>query len=118
MEKARRIFGSVHHLKFTNVEGIDLGQISATAFFNTGQHGFELLSSNAFAREQTAQHCTRRIAVNLRQHVDQKLWLRTVVWRITVDLEESGQAVDEVVDGGREVGAAIATAPLVEKQAI
>src|SRR5271165_899228 len=56
--------------------------------------------------------------MNFRQHVDQKFRLCPVVWRIAVDLEEAGQAVDQVIDGGCEVGAAIAAAPLIEKQAV
>ena len=57
-------------------------------------------------------------AVHFRQHVDQKLGLRAVVRRVAVDLEEAGQAVDQVVDGGREVGTVVAAAPLIEKQAV
>ena len=38
--------------------------------------------------------------------------------RVAVDFEEAGQAVDQVVDGGSEVGGVVAAAPLVEKQAV
>ena len=118
MQKASRIFGSMHHLKFADVERIDFGKIGAAAFFHARQHGFQLLLADALAREQAAQHRIRRVAMNLRQHVDQKLRLRAVVRRIAVDLEKAGQAVDQVVDGGREVGTAVAAAPLIEKQAV
>ena len=51
-----------------------------------------------------AQTRVRGAAVDLRHQVHQKLRLRAVVRRIAVDVEEAQQAVDQVVDGGREVG--------------
>src|SRR5580692_7825592 len=56
--------------------------------------------------------------MHLRQHVDQKLRLRAVVWGIAVDPEEGGQAVDQVIDRGREVGSTVSAAPLIEKKAV
>ena len=56
--------------------------------------------------------------MNLRQHVDQELRLRAIVRGIAVDFEKVGQAVDQVIDGRREIGAAVAAAPLIEKQAV
>src|SRR5712671_5908110 len=56
--------------------------------------------------------------MDLRQHIDEKFRLRAVVRRITVDLEKSSEAIDQVVDGWREIGTRIAAAPLVEAQAV
>src|SRR5260370_35208841 len=38
--------------------------------------------------------------------------------RITVHLKKTGEAVDQVVDGGREVGSAVASAPLIQTKAV
>src|ERR1700691_5913187 len=38
--------------------------------------------------------------------------------RAAIDLKKAGEAVTQVVDGGRIVGTAVATAPLIEKQPI
>src|SRR5580658_1237996 len=59
MQKASRIFSRVHHLKFADVERIDLREIGARARLDPRQHGFELRSTDAFAREQAAQHLIR-----------------------------------------------------------
>src|SRR5260370_1119111 len=38
--------------------------------------------------------------------------------RITVHLKKTGEAVDQVVDGGREVGSAVASAPLIQTKTV
>ena len=103
MQKAGCIFGSVHHLKFADVERIDLRKISAAPLFHARQHSFQLPLPNTFAREQSPQHRVRRVAVHLWQHVDQKLRLRAIMRRVAIDFEKNGQAVDQVVNCRSEV---------------
>src|SRR4029077_14841088 len=117
-KKASCVLGGVHHLQFADVERIDLGKIGAAALFYAGQHGLKLRLTDALAREQAAQHRIRRVAMHLRQHVNEKLGLRAIVRRVTVDLEKAGQAVNQVVNGWGEVGTGVAAAPLVEEQAV
>jgi hypothetical protein len=94
VEKAGDILGGVDHLKFAHVEGVDLRQISATAFFPAQQHRLEFVVVYAIAGQQPAQHPVRGTAIHLRQHVHEEFRLRAIVRGITVDLEESGQAPD------------------------
>jgi hypothetical protein len=79
MKKAGGILGRVDQLKFANVERIHLGKIGAAAFFHIRQHVFELLIADCFASKQSAQRRQRRVAVNFRQQVDQKLRLCAIM---------------------------------------
>ena len=53
----------------------------------------------------------RTVAIHLRQQVHQVARLRPVVRRIAVNFEERSQAVDQVVEGRREIGVAIKMSP-------
>src|ERR1700677_5131190 len=115
MQKTGCVLSGVHQLKFAYVECVHLGEIGATALFHVFEHGCKLLVADHFAREQPSQRRIGRASMHFGLQIDQKLWLRSIVRRITVDLEKAGQAVDQVVDGWREVRSSIAAAPLVKK---
>src|SRR5579862_7966388 len=53
--------------------------------------------------------------VHLWQKIDQKLRLRAIVRRITVNTEETQQAIDQVIDGGPYVGLLFALLPPARK---
>ena len=44
MQEAGGIFGRVHHLKFTNIERIHLGQVGTATLGDAGEHGFAFVS--------------------------------------------------------------------------
>ena len=56
MQKARRIFGGVHHLEFANIERILLRQISAPALLQAGRYGQPIRFADALAQQQAPQH--------------------------------------------------------------
>src|SRR5712692_1388047 len=118
MQKAGCIFGCVHHVKSADVERVHLRQVRAAALLDCSEHRFPLLFADSFARQEAAQHCIRGAAVDFRQHVDQKLGLRSIVRRIAVDLEEAGKTVDQVIDRGCKIRSAVAAAPLVKAQPV
>ena len=74
--------------------------------------------THALAQQKPSQRCSRRAAVNFRQHIDQELGLCAIVRGVAVDLEEVGEAVDQVVDRGSVIRALVASAPLIEKQPV
>src|SRR5215471_9322555 len=108
MQKARRVFCSMHHLEFPNVESIHVRQVSAAAFFHAGQQISEIVFSHAFAQKKPSKHCSGRTTIDFRQHVDQELGLRAVMRGVAIDLEEVREAVDQVVDRRSVVGSFIA----------
>src|SRR5579863_9157572 len=118
MQEAGRIFGDMHHLKFTNVERIHLWQVRAAALSDAGEHGFALPLADAFARKQALQHGVGGSAIDLWQHIDEELGLRAVMRRIAVDLEKTGEAIDQVINGRSKVRTVVAAAPLIEEEAI
>ena len=105
MQETGRFFRRVHHLELTHVEGVDLRQIDAASLLHVPHHGFGFFLGGMVAGEQLAQARVRSAAVDFRHQVHQKFRLRAVVRRIAVDIEKAQQAVNQVVDGGREVGA-------------
>ena len=56
--------------------------------------------------------------MHFRQHVDQKLRLRPVMWRVAVDLEKISQTINQVVNRRRVIRASVAATPLIEKQTV
>ena len=118
MQEARSILRGVHHLEFADVERILLGHISAPALLQAGQNSQAFRFADSLAGEQAAQHRVAGAPAYLGQHIDQKFRLRAVVRRVAVDLEETREAVHQVIDGGCEVRSVIAATPLVETQAV
>ena len=108
MQKAGHFFGRAGHLKFTNVKSVKRGQINRASRFDVLQHGVDLLWLGGYPGEQAPQAGIGRTAVHFGQQINQELWLRSVVRGVTVDVEETQQAIDEVVDGGPDIGLLLA----------
>ena len=104
MQEARRFLRRVHHLELAHVEGIHLRQVDAAALFHVAHHGFGFFLGGMVAGELLAQARVGGAAIDFRHQVHQKFRLRAVVRRVAVDFEKAQQAVDQVVDRGREVG--------------
>src|SRR5262249_14894461 len=106
VQEAGGLFGGVHHLELGNVEGIDRRQIDRALGFDTLQHALELGAIAAGSKQSLTETSGGSAVVALGQQVDEELGLRPVVRRVLIDIEEAEQAIDQVVDGGDEVGLA------------
>src|SRR5579863_5534425 len=104
MQETGSLFCRARHLKFTNIKSIDRRQINAASRFNLLQHGLDSLRLASHTRKQTPQASVARSAMNLGQQINQKLRLRSVVWRVAVHIKKAQQAVDEVVNRGPDIG--------------
>src|SRR6185312_9008223 len=92
---------------------------NAAALLHVAHHGFGSVPVGMVAGEQLAQTRVGSAAVNFRHQVHQELGLGAVVRRIAVDAEKAQQAVDQVVDGGDEVGTFLfGASPAAEVKAV
>src|SRR5215467_3544862 len=56
MQKARRIFRSMHHLEFPNIESVHLRQVCTAAFFHPRKQVLEIVFRHAFAQKKSSKH--------------------------------------------------------------
>ena len=111
MEETGGAFGGRGHAEFTHVNRVEGREVNAAPLADALEQRAARRDRKSAAGEQAAEECVGTARVDFGHRIDQKLRLRRVVRRILIDAKETNQTLDEVIERGAQIGAAVVVAP-------
>src|SRR5713226_5589968 len=121
MKETGSVLGRGGHAELAYVHGVEGREVDAASLANLAEQRPALFGRESFAGQQPAQQHVGTARIDFGHEVNQKPGLRSVVRRVLVDAEKTDHPVDQVVEGGAEVGCVaivIAASPAVKAEAI
>src|SRR5467141_2751276 len=121
MKEAGGVLGGGGHAELPYIHGVDGREVDAAALADLAEQGSAMFGSESFAGQQATQERVRAARMDFGHEVNQEPGLRGVVRGVLVDAQKTHHALDQVVEGGAEVGWAVViliASPAFETEAV
>src|SRR5260370_37391903 len=107
MKEAGGVLGGGGHAKLAYIHGVDGRDVDAAALAYLAEQSSPMFDSESLEGQQGPQERVGAGRMDFGHEITQELRLRGVVRGVLVDAQKTHHAVDQVVEGGAEVGWAV-----------